>query len=145
MRLEAVREPMTACYYYYRSAWCANSARVARSHLLPLSGQLLPSDFLPLVSVMSHHVVPTFRVGFHCFVLVLQVNLLCRLHQIRYKHEVRELSTSQKPVSFRGHSRNICNYLYTNLQVQGCSTKEDITCCKIERDNRGRNRGRKLS
>ena len=92
---------------------------------------------------MSHHVVPTFRVEFHWFVLVLQVNLLCRLHQIRYKHEARELSTSQKPVFFREHSRNIWNYLYTNLQVQGCSMKGDITCCKIERDNRGRNRGRK--
>jgi hypothetical protein len=42
----------------------ANSPKVAKLHFLPCSGQLLPLDFLSLVSVMSHYVVPSFRMGF---------------------------------------------------------------------------------
>jgi hypothetical protein len=39
--------------------------------------------------------------------------------------------------------RVLLMYSYTNLQVQGGSVKGDITCCNIEPDYRGRNRGRK--
>ena len=51
----------------------------------------------------------------------------------RYKHKAQERSTSQKPAFFREYSRKIWNYSYTNLQVQGCSVKGDITYCKIAR------------
>ena len=43
---------------YYCLSWRANSPRVARSAFLPHSGQTFSLDFLPLVSTMSHHVVP---------------------------------------------------------------------------------------
>jgi hypothetical protein len=46
-------------------SWCANSPRVAKLHFLPRSGQLLASDFLSIVDVMSHNVVPIFRIEFH--------------------------------------------------------------------------------
>jgi len=52
-------------HMYYRSTYCANSPIVAKLHFLPCSGQLLPSDFLSLVNVMSHHVVPSFRMRIH--------------------------------------------------------------------------------
>ena len=42
----------------------------------PQSEQLLPSEFLYLVYVMSDHVVPIFRVEFHLLAHVRQVNLL---------------------------------------------------------------------
>ena len=36
---------------------------------------------------------------------------------------------------FREHIKDIWNCSYTELQVQGCSVKGDIRCCKVERDN----------
>ena len=88
---------------------------------------------------MYHNVAPGFRMEVHGFNTVLQVNVLCEVHQIRYKYEAGELSIAQKPIFFQEHSKNISNCLYANLQVQGCSVEGDIRSCKIERDRGDQN------